>query len=180
MCIRKEGNRLPGSDHRTEHDKNGPRKSERGSKLANTTYAHRSTTIPWVYGLLSLFSPEILKNRMCSNLILIQPDFNRKFYLQTDASAYGIGAVLSQEGELTPSLAKRAKPTLHPTAYYSATFTPTERNYDIYERELLAVMKSLAHWRPYLGWTKEPFTILTDHANLQYWKSPRNLNWRTA
>jgi hypothetical protein len=42
------------------------------------------------------------------------------------------------------------------------------------------VMKSLAHWRHYLGWTREPFTILTDHANLQYWKSPRNLNRRTA
>jgi hypothetical protein len=41
-------------------------------------------------------------------------------------------------------------------------------------------MKSLAHWQPYLGWTKEPFTILTDHANLQYWKSPQNLNHRTA
>jgi hypothetical protein len=41
-------------------------------------------------------------------------------------------------------------------------------------------MKSLAHWRPYLGWTKEPFTILTDHANLQYWKAPQNLNRRTA
>jgi RNase H-like domain found in reverse transcriptase len=59
--------------------------------------------------------------------------------------------------------------------YYSAMFTPTERNYDIYERELLAIMKSLGHWRPYLGWTKEPFTILTDHANLQYWKVPKNL-----
>jgi RNase H-like domain found in reverse transcriptase len=41
-------------------------------------------------------------------------------------------------------------------------------------------MKSLGHWQPYLGWTKEPFTILADHANLQYWKSPRNLNQRTA
>jgi hypothetical protein len=41
-------------------------------------------------------------------------------------------------------------------------------------------MKALAHWRPYLGWTKVPFMILTDHANLQYWKSPRNLNRRTA
>jgi hypothetical protein len=88
-----------------------------------------------------------------------------------------VGAVLSQEGgNITPSLLKRTKPTLHPVAYYSATFTPTERNYDIYERELLAVMKSLAHWRPYLGWTKEPFIIITDHANLQYWKSPQNLN----
>jgi len=65
-------------------------------------------------------------------------------------------------------------------AYYSATFTPTEQNYNIYERELLAVMKSLQHWHPYLGWTKEPFMILTDHANLSYWKSPQNLNRRTA
>jgi len=42
------------------------------------------------------------------------------------------------------------------------------------------MMKALSHWRPYLGWTKEPFTIMTDHANLQYWKSPKNLNQRTA
>jgi hypothetical protein len=92
-----------------------------------------------------------------------------------------MGAILSQqEGHTTPNLAKWSKPVLHLIAYYSATFTPTERNYDIYERELLAVMKSLYHWRPYLGWTKEPFTILTDHANLTYWKAPRNLNRQTA
>ena len=121
-----------------------------------------------------------LKTRMCTSPVLTQPDFDKRFFLQTDASAYGVGAVLSQEGELTPSLAKCQKPTLHPISYYSATFTPTERNYDIYERELLAIMKSLAHWRPYLGWTKHPFLILTDHANLQYWKSPKNLNRRTA
>ena len=41
------------------------------------------------------------------------------------------------------------KPVLHPVAYYSATFIPTERNYNIYERELLAIMKALAHWRHY-------------------------------
>ena len=118
---------------------------------------------------------------MCSAPVLKQPNFAKKFYLQTDTSAYGVGAVLLQEGELeTPSLTKCSKPTLHPIAYYSATFMPTERNYDIYERELLAMMKALAHWRQYLGWTKEPFTIMTDHANLQYWKSPKNLNHRTA
>jgi hypothetical protein len=109
--------------------------------------------------------------------VLQQPNFSKKFFLQTDASSYGLGAVLSQEGELEKA---KGKPILHPIAYYSATFTPMERNYDIYERELLAVMKSLAHWHPYLGWTKEPFTIITDHANLQYWKSPQNLNRRTA
>ena len=41
-------------------------------------------------------------------------------------------------------------------------------------------MKALAHWRHYLGWTKNPFIICTDHTNLQYWKSPRNLNHHTA
>ena len=54
----------------------------------------------------------------------------------------------------------------------TAMLTPTEQNYDIYERELLAIMKTLAHWRQYLIWTPEPFTILTNHANLLYWKSP--------
>jgi hypothetical protein len=113
---------------------------------------------------------------MCCSPVLTQPDFEDKFYLQTDASAYGVGAVLLQWGKDPPSRCKHLKPKTHPIAYYLAMFTPIERNYDIYERELLAIMKSLAHWRPYLGWTKEPFTILMDHANLQYWKAPRNLN----
>ena len=108
---------------------------------------------------------------MSKRPILLQPDFDKRFVLQTDASALGMGAVLLQEG-----VTKK----LQPVEFFSATFTPTERNYDVYERELLAIMKALAHWRPYLGWTKEPFLIQTDHANLQYWKSPRNLNRCTA
>ena len=110
----------------------------------------------------------------------MQPNFQRNFFLQVDTSAYSLGAVLSQEGTTSAMLAKRSKPVLHPIAYYSATFTLTERNYDIYEWELLAVIQSIVHWRCYLGWTKEPFTILTDHKNLQYWKSPKKLNRQTA
>jgi hypothetical protein len=62
-------------------------------------------------------------------------------------SAYDVGAILSQEGKhTTPSLLKCAKPVLNPIAYYSAMFTLVERSYDIYKQELLAIMKSLAHW----------------------------------
>ena len=119
----------------------------------------------------------LLKALMYEAPVLIQPNFKKKFFLQVDASAYSVGAVLSQEGEITtPSMEKRQKPALHPIAFYSATFTPTEQNYDIYNRELLAVMKVLYHWRTYLAWMKEPFTILTDHANLTYWKAPRKLD----
>jgi hypothetical protein len=88
---------------------------------------------------------------MCSAPVLQQPNFEKKFYLQTDTSAYSVGTILLQEGEVTESLAKFKKPVTHPVAFFSATFTPTERNYDIYEQELLAVMKALSHWRPYLG-----------------------------
>ena len=42
------------------------------------------------------------------------------------------------------------------------------------------MMKSLAYWRLYLGWTKVPFIIRTDHTNLQYWNTPQNLNRCTA
>ena len=114
---------------------------------------------------------------MCGSPVLAQLDFNKKFVLHVDASAYGMGTILSQEGNhTTDTLAKWHKPILHPIAYYLATFTPTERNYNIYRRELLGVMKALKHWRPYLGWTKVPFIIRTDHTNLQYWKLPRDLN----
>jgi RNase H-like domain found in reverse transcriptase len=41
-------------------------------------------------------------------------------------------------------------------------------------------MKAITHWQPYLIWTKEPFTILTDHTDLLHWKSPRKLNRSTT
>ena len=54
-----------------------------------------------------------IRTIMCKAPVLLQPDFNKKFYLQTDASAYSVGAVLSQEGGTTPSLATHKKPVLH-------------------------------------------------------------------
>jgi hypothetical protein len=87
---------------------------------------------------------ETLKARMCEKPVLQQPNFTKTFYLQMDASAYGMGAVLSQEGGMPNSPTQ--KPKCHPIAYFLATFTPTEQNYDIYEREFLGVVKSLDHW----------------------------------
>jgi hypothetical protein len=65
-------------------------------------------------------------------------------------------------------------------AYYLATFSPTEQNYDTHNLEFLGVIKAIDHWRPYLIWTQEPFIIETDHKNLTYWKSPWKLTGRTA
>jgi hypothetical protein len=63
---------------------------------------------------------------MCCSPVLIQSNFEEKFYLQTDASAYSMGIILSQKGKSSLSLQKHTKPKTHPIAYYSATFTPTE------------------------------------------------------
>jgi len=92
---------------------------------------------------------KILKTLVCERPILAQPDYKKQFILHMDASAYGVGAVLLQEGEINPF--KLLKPKLHPLTYFSATFTPMERNYDVYERELLAVIEALDHWRIHLG-----------------------------
>jgi len=86
---------------------------------------------PWIWTEAQTKAFETLKTLMCSKPILTQPQYNKPFIVHTDASAYGVGTILLQEGEINPQ--KPSKPRLHPIAYYSATFTPTERNYDIYK-----------------------------------------------
>ncbi len=115
---------------------------------------------------------EELKNRMCSRPVLMHPDPDKTFYLQTDALTQGVGVVLTQEADGT----KKQKPI----AYFSGTFTPAEENYDIYEKEFLATLKALKNWRAHLIWTKKPFVIETDHKNLTHWKEPKKLTGRTA
>src|SRR6266481_301985 len=53
----------------------------------------------WKWGESQQRAFEELKTRMCSHPVLTQPDFNKPFFLQTDTSAYGMGAILLQEGE---------------------------------------------------------------------------------
>ena len=110
---------------------------------------------------------------MCLRPILQQPDYTKAFFLATDASAYSMGTILSQEGELNP---RTQKPMLCPVTYYSSMFTLTERNYDIYEREFLGVLKALKCFRPHVAAMEIPVTILTNHANLTHWKATRKVN----
>ena len=102
-----------------------------------------------------------------------QLDYTKAFFLTMDASAYGMGTVLSQEGELNP---KTWKPMLCPVAYYSSTFTPAEQNYDIYNREFLGVLKALKCFRPHVAAMEIPVTNLTDHTNLMHWKATKKAN----
>ncbi len=101
------------------------------SKIAHPLLDLTKKAVIWNWGKPQQHAFEELKTRMCSCPVLTQPNFDKPFFLQTDASAYNVGAILSQEGEHHATASQ--KPKLHPITYYSATFTPTERNYDIYE-----------------------------------------------
>jgi hypothetical protein len=106
-----------------------------------------------------------------SQPILQYPDFSKEFILSTDASNEGIGAVLAQ-GQLGREL---------PLAYASRSLNMMERNYSTSEKELLAIVWSIKHFRPYLYGRK--FKITTDHQPLTWIMnvkdpSSRLLRWR--
>src|SRR5258708_12493163 len=101
------------------------------SKVARPLLDLTKKNLVWYWGEAQFKAFETLKTLMCRKPVLIQPDFKQRFYLQTDASAYGIAALLSQtQPEADTPSDHKVNPKLHPVAYYSATFTPTERNYD--------------------------------------------------
>ncbi|KAK3560616.1 hypothetical protein QTP86_012142 [Hemibagrus guttatus] len=112
-----------------------------------------------------------LKCRFTSAPILILPNPEIPFTVEVDASDVGVGAVLSQRG---------ADNKLHPCAFLSHCLTPTERNYHVGDRELLAVKLALKEWRHWLEGAKHPFQVLTDHKNLEYIQQAKRLNPRQA
>ena len=84
---------------------------------------------------------ETLKSKLTSAPVLQCPNFNNQFILTTDASGTALGAVLSQ-GEIGND---------HPIAYASRTLNKAELNYATIEKELLAIVWSVQHFRPYLN-----------------------------
>lgn len=92
--------------------------------------------------------------------------------VEVDALEVGVGALLSQ---------RHGSPSkLYPCAFFSRVLSPAERNYDVGNRELLAVKLALEEWRHWLEGSQEPFLVLTDHRNLEYIKTAKRLNPRQA
>jgi hypothetical protein len=88
------------------------------------------------------------------------------YQLEADALAYAVGTTLLQ----------RQDGIWRPIAFMSKVLSLTQHNYEIYDRELLAIMIALEDFRQYLINTVSPFKIWMDHANLQYFKKPQKLN----
>jgi hypothetical protein len=69
---------------------------------------------------------------------------------------------------------------LHPLGYFSRKLKDAELNYDIYDKELLAIVDTLNKWSTYCKSTEHRITVLSDHKNLEYWQTKKDLNLRQA
>jgi hypothetical protein len=101
------------------------------------------------------------------NPSILQPDLMKPFFLQVDALAFATGAILTQKDERGKHLA---------VGFHSQTFNEAEHNYNIHNRELLAVYRGLTYYRHLLLSSSFPTTVLTNHKNLEYYRHPQHIN----
>jgi transposase InsO family protein len=116
---------------------------------------------------------EDLKKIICSDLVLAHPQSDKEFSLYTDASDFALGAVLTQVD---------VKGDFRPVEFFSRKLLDAERNYSIYDKELLAIIEALKEWRHFLIGAENPVEIFCDHNNLKYFNStrllkPRHCRW---
>ncbi|KZV27225.1 hypothetical protein F511_04678 [Dorcoceras hygrometricum] len=93
---------------------------------------------------------ELLKKAISTAPVLRMPDFKQQFVIECDASGRGVGAVLTQDGR--------------PVAYFSKALASRSLSKSTYEKELMALVLAIQHWRPYLLGRK--FLVMTDHRSL--------------
>jgi len=103
--------------------------------------------------------------------VLAAPDLDKEFRVEADALNYATGGVLSM---------KYSDKKWRPVAFISKSLSDTERNYEIYDKEMLAVVRCLEVWRHFLEGMTVKFEIWTDHKNLEYFMKAQKLNCRQA
>jgi len=112
-----------------------------------------------------------LKQWFTTAPILAHFDATKPVIIETDASNFAIGAVLSQRDE---------EGRLHPVAFHSRKFQPAEINYEIHDKELLAIVDAFKHWRRYCEGATNQVQVFSDHQNLEYFTTTKILNRRQA
>jgi hypothetical protein len=113
-----------------------------------------------------------LKRSVTSAPVLISPDPTKPFRIEADSSDFATGAVLSQ--------VSTEDDKWHPVAFLSKSLSPVERNYEIHDKEMLAIIRSLQEWRHFMEGAEHQVEIWTDHKNLEYFMSAKQLNRRQA
>lgn len=125
----------------------------------------KDTKFEWLQ--LHMLAFQALKDAFKKAPVLALPDTTHPFRVITDASDYTLGAILEQ-----PDLLNQ----WHPVAFYSKGMQPAELNYDIHDKELLAIVHALEVFRHYLEGHKDIFKVWMDHNNLAYFRTKQKLS----
>ena len=110
-----------------------------------------------------------MKERFTKEPVLAAPDLDKKMRMEVNASDYATGGVLSMECE---------DGLWRPVAFLSKSLNETERNYEIHDKEMLAIIRELENWKYLLEGAHFKFEIWTDHKNLEYFMKAQKLNCR--
>src|SRR5258705_224351 len=144
-----------------------PKYSEKAEPLTRLTKKDE----PFMWGSEQQLAFEMMVTAFTTAPALRHFDHEREVIIETDASDYVSAGVLSQRDD---------EGVLHPVAYYSKKHSPAECNYDIYEKELMAIIKALEEWRPECEGAAYPVQLITDHKNLESFMTTKLLNPRQA
>ncbi|XP_071845114.1 uncharacterized protein [Apostichopus japonicus] len=132
-----------------------------------TNLLSKSTKFVWTESCQNAFDK--IKAILMSSPVLRAPNFSKQFTLATDASDFGVGAVLLQVDDHGVD---------HPVCYFSKQFNSHQKNYSTIEKETLSLLLGLQHFDVYLGTTSFPIIVLTDHNPLTFLQKMRNKNQR--
>ena len=134
------------------------------------THLTRKNT-PWNFDDNCRIAFNTLKQAFTSAPILMHWVLDVKLVVETDASDYALAAILSiitKDNEI------------HPIAFHSRTFSALELNYDVHNKELLAIFEAFKIWRYYLERSASPIDVVMDHKNLEYFSTTKILMCRQA
>src|SRR5258707_802692 len=137
------------------------------SDIAHLLYALTHKTQQWVWGSPEQEVFDALQKAVTSAPILTFPSQSSCFHLKCNTSNFATRAVLSQA---------QADGMHQPIAFMSKGFSDTECNYQIHNKEMLAIMCTLDEWCHFLEGATEKFKILMDHQNLAYFQDTQKLN----
>jgi len=115
---------------------------------------------------------EDLKTVVTTAPVLMSPQDSEPFQVEVDSLDFATGAVLSQQSTTDRKW--------HPVAFYSKSLSSVEQNYEIHNKEMLAIIHTLEEWRYFLEGAIYPVEIWTDHKNLEYFMTAKKLNRRQA
>ena len=126
---------------------------------------------PWNFNENCRKAFNTLKQAFTTAPILMHWVPDAQLVVETDASDYAFAAILSIMTEDSE---------IHPVAFHSRTFSAPELNYDVHDKELLAIFEAFKIWRHYLEGSASPIDVVTDHKNLEYFSTTKVLTRRQA